>query len=118
MEPTSQSTEVSAVIERLRARDFDPRLQKIQGSYLFDVIGVGRWRLDIDRGRMQLQEGGATADCVIHAGPTDFVRIARGQQNLITAFMQGAVRIEGDPALAQKLHSLLPDEVAAARGPQ
>jgi putative sterol carrier protein len=108
MQDTPAPSEVRALIDRLRTRDFDRRFQHVQGSYLFDVSGVGRFRVDVDHGRIKVRDDATSGDCVIHSDPQDFMRIARGEQNLITAFMQGRIQLEGDPALAQKLHGLMP----------
>jgi putative sterol carrier protein len=52
---------------------------------------------------------------VIRCDEADFVRIARGEQNLFTAVLQGRVQVEGDYALAQRLHGFVrsPRERAA-----
>src|SRR4051794_7058564 len=110
MEQAAQSDvkETRAIIDALKAKQFAPRLEHVRGSYLFEVSGVGSWRFDVDHGKIAVKEGAGTADCIVRTDPADFVRIARGEQNLITGFMQGRVQLEGDPALAQKLHGLLP----------
>jgi putative sterol carrier protein len=100
--------EVDAVIDRIKEIEFVPRLKSVSGSYLFDVEGAGSWRLDVDHGRVAVGEATGSADCVIRAGAEDFVRIMTGAQNLVTAWMQGLVEVEGDPSLAQKLHGVLP----------
>src|SRR4051794_8663787 len=100
MERSQEISEARAVIDRVKAHPFAPRLQRVQGSYLFDVAGAGTWRIDVDHGKVTFREGVSTADCIVRAEAGDFCRIARGEQNLITAFMQGRVMIEGDPALA------------------
>lgn len=108
MNNSPDSDPVGTAIENIRKNEFDPRFQSIQGSYLFDVIGDRRFRVDVDRGRLQLRENATTADCIIHTDREEFGRIARGEQNLITAYMQGRVQIDGDPALAQQLHGIFP----------
>jgi hypothetical protein len=108
MNNTPESDPVGNAIENIRRNEYDPRFQEIQGSYLFDVTGYRRFRVDVDHGRLKLREDATTADCIIHTDRDEFGRIARGEQNLITAYMQGRVQIEGDPALAQQLHGILP----------
>ncbi len=112
------AAEVRQVFERTRARAFDPRLRRVRGRYRFDVEGIGAFRVHVDRGRLEVLEGAGDADCVIRCDPRDFLRIARGEQNLVTAFMQGRIELEGDLALAQKLHGILPgpDAASNARG--
>jgi len=100
---------------RGESRGGDPRLQGISGSYRFDVEGVGSWRLEVHDGTVAVTEGTGPADCVIRCDEADFVRIARGEQNLFTAVLQGRVQVEGDYALAQRLHGFVrsPRERAA-----
>lgn len=107
--------EVREVMARRKVRDFDPGLARITGTYRFDIQGVGVWRVRVDRGRVVVHEGTGDADCIVRCSPDDFVRLARGEQNLVTAFMQGRVEIEGDLALAQALHGILPSPRPAAQ---
>jgi putative sterol carrier protein len=85
----------------------DPRLQGISGSYRFDVEGSGSWRIEVHDQIAAINESTAPADCVVRCDEAVFVRIARGEQNLLTALLQGLVQIEGDYALAQKLHGFV-----------
>jgi len=85
----------------------DPRLQSMSGSYRFDVEGVGSWRFEVREGIATITESTAPADCVLRCDEADFVRIAQGQQNLLTAFLQGRVQMDGDYALAQRLYGFI-----------
>jgi len=85
----------------------DPRLQGVTGSYRFDVEGVGSWRLEVHDKIATMTESTAAADCVLRCNEADFVRIARGEQNLLTAFLQGRVQVEGDYALGQRFHGFI-----------
>jgi putative sterol carrier protein len=96
-----------AIFERRAAQRHDERLRGLVGTYRFNVEGVGSWRVAINDGAVQVTEGDTPADCIVTCDETDFIRIAEGQQNLITAAMQGRVRVTGDYALAQKLHGLV-----------
>jgi putative sterol carrier protein len=92
---------------RRESRTPDPKLQGINGSYRFDVEGAGCWCIEVRDGAVTITEGTAPADCVIRCEEADFVRIARGEQNLLTAALQGRVQVEGDYALAQRLHGFV-----------
>jgi predicted lipid carrier protein YhbT len=85
-----------------------PELAGVVGSYRWDVDGKGSWYVSVDHGVATAREGMLSADCIIASNEEDFWAIIDGRQNLITALMQGRVHIEGDLALAQKLHGLLP----------
>jgi hypothetical protein len=99
---------VQEVFEGLKQRTFEPRLLGVYGSYRFDILGVGSFRVSVSDGDVRVVESERGGDCVITCGPGVFLRIVDGSQNLLTAAMQGLVEIRGDLALAQRLHSLLP----------
>ncbi len=101
--------ELATIIERARKRKLEPGLRNIQGRYRFDVEGAGTWRLHVDNGVVELLDGPGEADCIVSVDADDFVLIASGKQNLVTAYMQGRVDIEGDMVLAQALASLTHD---------
>ena len=85
----------------------DPeRTRGMRASYRFDVTGVGSWHLDVNDGEVALAESEADADCVIEASERDFLRIARGEQNPVTAYMLGRVKVRGDVSLAARLRDL------------
>ena len=102
------------VVRLLATRGLDPRLERFSGTYRFDVEGAGTWRVAVDHGAMTVTEGEGAADCTIRCDEGDFVRIASGRQNLVTAFMQGRVQIEGSMVLAQKLAGVVGTRPRAA----
>ncbi|HEY3358115.1 MAG TPA: SCP2 sterol-binding domain-containing protein [Polyangia bacterium] len=99
---------VQEIIENVKRREFDPRVRHLAASYRFDIEGTGTYRVEVDHGRFTVREDGSPADCVVKCSAEDFVRIAEGEQNMLTAVMQGRVQMEGDLALAKLLHGLLP----------
>ena len=106
--PNATARSIMEAAQRRREdRRPDPRLQGVSGSYRFDVEGVGSWRIDVRDGVAMITESTAAADCVIRCDEVDFVRIARGEQNMLTAFLQGRIQLEGDYALAQRLHGFI-----------
>lgn len=96
-----------AIFAKAAAEGRDPRLKRIRGSYRFDIEGVGSWHVVVDQETLRITEGAADADCVVRCDEQDFVRIANGEQNLLTAVLQGRVQVQGDMALAQKLHGFI-----------
>lgn len=84
-----------------------PALKGVTGTYRFDVEGQGSVRIEVRDGAFTVAESSAPADCVIRADASDLARIASGEQNLITAVLQGRVQVEGDYALAQKFNGLV-----------
>jgi putative sterol carrier protein len=99
---------IQQIIQNAKAKQFDERVKNIKGSYRFDIEGAGSYRLEVDHGQVTVREGDGAADCVIICSVEDFVRVVEGQQNLLTAYMQGRVRFDGDIALAKVFHGILP----------
>ena len=54
-----------------------------------------------------MSESDGAADCVISAPEDLFLRIVRGQQSPMGAFLMGKIRVEGDTGLAMRLKDLL-----------
>lgn len=102
------ASEAREIIQRFAKQGYAPRMKGVKGSYRFDIGGLGSYRVGIDDGKLDIRESQDAADCVIACDEADFVRIMRGEQNLITAMMQGRVGIVGDLSLALKFHGVLP----------
>ncbi|HEY3447591.1 MAG TPA: SCP2 sterol-binding domain-containing protein [Myxococcales bacterium] len=95
------------IIAEAKAKHFDERAKTIRGNYRFDVEGQGSYRIEVDRGRIAVREDSGPADCVIALGAEDFVRVIEGEQNMITAYMQGRLRIDGSLGLAKAFHGAI-----------
>jgi putative sterol carrier protein len=95
--------------EDLKARTAggSDRTRGLTASYRFDIEGAGSWRVEVDDGAVSVSESDAVADCVIAVSEDLFLRIVRGEQSPMGAFMLGKIRIEGDAALAMRLKDLL-----------
>lgn len=106
--------QVLARMDALKTGSVDPRFAKFSGSYLFDVEGVGIWKVIFDQGKKTVLDGGDAAECIVRSDAELFMKVAKGEQNLLTAFMQGRLVIEGDMALAQKLNSIMPAQTKGA----
>jgi len=90
-----------------RMQKYAPVLRGVHGTYLFDIDKVGSWFVAVDDGALHIEEAKRDADCTISCDERDFVDIVEGRRNLITAHMQGRVKVRGDMALAQKFHGLV-----------
>jgi putative sterol carrier protein len=80
--------------------------QALDASYCFDVDGAGRWRVESDGEKLVVTENDAPADCVIRTDEQTFLRIVRGEQSPMGAYMTGRVKVEGDLGLALRLRDL------------
>jgi putative sterol carrier protein len=91
------------------AEHVDPaRTRGEHATYRFDVEDVGSWLLEIDDGRVATREGRDGAACVIRIREDLLLGIARGEQNAASAFLTGAMTVEGDLSLAMKLEKFRP----------
>jgi glycogen debranching enzyme len=72
----------------------------LRASHRFDVQGVGTWRVALDHGEFDVSEGPAEADLTLELTEQVFLDIVRGQQNPMTAFLNGSVKMSGDFTLA------------------
>jgi SCP-2 sterol transfer family len=86
----------------------DPMLRHTDGTCRFEVEGVGSWLVRAEHGKLSVSEarGPAPADCTLTASEDDFLRMARGEQNPLTAFMQGRLQVTGQLALAERFADL------------
>lgn len=95
-----------------------PAFEGVHGSILF-VGPQGQIRMDIDGPTVNLSRGEGRADCVISSDEPDYlVRVVRGEQNLVTALLQGRITVEGDAMLAVQVAGSMPtlQEPATAAG--
>ena len=83
------------------------RTRGLTASYRFDIEGAGSWRVEVDDGAVAVSESDGAADCVIAAPEDLFLRIVRGEQSPMGAFLMGKIRVEGDTALAMRLKDLV-----------
>jgi putative sterol carrier protein len=92
--------------EGLPGRIDPERARTLDASYRFDIEGAGSWRLEADGERAIVTESDAPADCVIRTDENTFLRIVRGEQSPMGAYMTGKVRVEGDQGLALRLRDV------------
>jgi len=92
--------------EGLPGRIGPERARSLDASYRFEIEGAGSWRLEADGERAVVTESDAPADCVIRTDENTFLRIVRGEQSPMGAYMTGKVRVEGDLGLALRLRDV------------
>jgi putative sterol carrier protein len=95
------------VFQRYRSQKYEPLLRGVTGTYLFEIERAGCWFIDVREGAIRIEEVEHDADCTIRCDEQDFIDIIEGRRNLLTAGMQGRVKIHGDITLAQKFHGLV-----------
>jgi ubiquinone biosynthesis protein UbiJ len=100
-------TTAHEVFQLHQFQKYEPLLRGVTGTYLFEIEHVGFWFLSVWDGAIKIEEVQHDADCTIRCDEPDFIDIIEGRRNLLTALMQGRVKIHGDITLAQKFHGLV-----------
>ena len=90
-----------------RTADGSERTRGLTATYRFDVTDAGSWRVAVDNGAVAVSEGDGAADCIISVPEDLLLRIVRGEQSPMGAFLMGKIRVEGDASLAMRLKDLL-----------
>jgi putative sterol carrier protein len=75
----------------------------ITNSYLFEIHEVGTWFVDVADGKVTVREGEAEADVRIGMSEEVFRKLVAREQNPMTGFMTGKIKVKGDMGAATKL---------------
>ena len=92
--------------DTLESRVDESKTAGMTNSYLFDIEGAGKWKVDVNDGKVSVTEGGEDADAVISTTEETFEKIANGEQNPTSAYMTGKLKVKGDMGAAMKLQKL------------
>ncbi len=95
------------VFERLQSRECEPILRGVTGTYQFEIENGRQWFISVRDGKVTMEEARHDADCTISCAEPDLIDILEGRRNLITAAMQGRVKVRGDVLLAQRFHAVV-----------
>ena len=102
----AQAQSARELFETLESRVDPAKTAGLDAAYRFDIDGAGSWTVRVASGLVHVEEGGAGADATISTSEQDFLRLVRREQNPMTAFMTGKLRISGDMQAAMKLQKL------------
>jgi putative sterol carrier protein len=78
----------------------------MNSSYLFDIDGAGKWKVDVHDGDVKVTQGPEDADVTIATSEETFDKIVSGEQNATSAYMTGKLKVKGDMGAAMKLQKL------------
>jgi putative sterol carrier protein len=78
----------------------------MNNSYVFDIEGVGKWKVDVQDGSVNVTEGAEEGDVTITTSEETFDKIVSGEQNATSAYMTGKLKVKGDMGAAMKLQKL------------
>jgi hypothetical protein len=110
MESESADT-VTEFFTELGGRGHEPLLAKIRGRVRFELTEPGRidrWLVTLDRGTASVSRNDGPAECVIRADRALFRRLCRGEENMLTAVLRGAVLFIGDAGLLYAIQRIFP----------
>jgi putative sterol carrier protein len=92
--------------ETLETRVDPAKTAGMNNSYLFDIDGAGKWKVDVQDGTVNVSEGEGDADVTISASEETFEKMVSGEQNPTSAYMTGKLKVKGDMGAAMKLQKL------------
>jgi len=101
------------LIEALIAGREDARLRGVRKVCALEFSDDEQVMVQVDDGSFRIANEGAREDCRLFCSLEDFLRIFRGEQNLITGIMQGRVRVRGELEVAQMFQSVFAPTTAA-----
>ena len=78
----------------------------MNNSYLFDIDGAGKWKVDVQDGSVKVTQDAEDADVTITTTEDTFEKIVSGEQNATSAYMTGKLKVKGDMGAAMKLQKL------------
>jgi hypothetical protein len=110
--------DLRAIIATLPRERRDPRLAGVRATYRFELVpgdsagGApregGSVHLRVDDGLLEIVEGaGGDADTTMVCNEDDFRDVLLGEQNLLTAVLQGRIDVRGDLEKFFVFHQLL-----------
>ena len=99
-------TSAREFFEGLESRVDPSKTAGMNNSYLFDIEGAGKWKVDVTDGKVSVSEGGEDADATISTSAETFEKLASGEQNPTSAYMTGKLKVKGDMGAAMKLQKL------------
>jgi putative sterol carrier protein len=101
-----EAKEVFSEIEN-RIKQHPDKVAGLNATYQFDLTGES-WTLKINNGAASVSPGPAPSpNTTFVASTDDWLSIATGKMNPVTAFMQQKLKVKGDMGLAMKLQGLL-----------
>jgi putative sterol carrier protein len=97
--------------DELARRGHEPLLEKATGTLRFDLVGgkrIERWRVAMEKGDVTVSRKNAAADCVVRTEKSVFESLARGELQMLTAFLRGLMRLEGEGELLVLFQRVFP----------
>jgi len=104
------SRETRALFEMVPPTFYAPEMRGVNTVYRFEIDDGERWTMRVDDGNVTIAEGisdEAPPSCTISGSDGDVAAVLRGEQNMVTALLQGRISVVGDLAVGQRLVGVL-----------
>jgi putative sterol carrier protein len=85
------------------------KAREVGSNYVFKITGEGggEWTVDLKSSEPKIHQGILPgADCTIEIAHADFIALLGSPALGMQLFMQGKLKVSGDPMLAMKLQKL------------
>ena len=94
----------------LGRRGHEPLLQKLTGTFRFDVTGERdeHWFVRVSKGDVTVSRRNDKADCSVRSDRDVFDAVVGGEANALAATLRGAVVVDGDIGLLAGFQRLFP----------
>ena len=100
------SRETRGLFEMVPPTFYAPEMRGVHAIYRFEIDDGEKWTMRVDDGTVSVGEAGRDdepASCTIGGSDADVAAVLRGEQNMVTALLQGRISVLGDLAVGQRL---------------
>lgn len=107
---TTVKTKASTIprfFDDLSSKTNEPLLHNRTGTIEWNIHGVGRWWVGINRGAIHVSQSPQDADVIVSCDADTFLKVINHQETLVTATFKGDMRGTGNVALALSFQRLL-----------
>jgi putative sterol carrier protein len=93
--------------ETLGSRVDPKQTAGLTSSYLFDIEGVGWWRINLDDGELTVTEGESDAEATLAVSEQNLLKMHRRQLAPMKAVVTRRMKVKGNIAAALQLEKFL-----------
>ncbi len=107
--PTTATELFESFLPQVLTR-YQEKAKELGGIYAFRLTGEGggEWSVDLTLSSPKVTKGHqANAECTIILSHEDFAELLKHPQLAMQLFLQGKLKVEGNPMLAMKVQKLL-----------
>ena len=92
---------------------YSPLLSDVSATLLFTAGGMANWTVEIENGRAAARRGGPSRPTTTVRAPlSTLIEVVAGERSGVQAFLDGALTVRGNLALALQLDGMFPGDAA------